>query len=167
MHYKFQNCILYYSLLLFLQLQTVWTSPLQAMVRCRWPQLPWDHWPHTLVTMAMCWWVLPSVCVRIMALGVKMSLCVRVSNRMTVSPLLSVLSFLLSSVVDCGSLSHPTNGLVMFSMSTFGAMATYMCDEGFNLIGNSTQLCLANGSWEGTVPTCQSKIYCIHAYGYT
>ena len=72
-----------------------------------------------------------------------------------------------SSVVDCGSLSNPTNGLVIFSMSNLGALATYMCDEGFNLIGNSTRLCLANGLWEGTVPACQSKIYYVHVYGYT
>ena len=61
-------------------------------------------------------------------------------------------------VVDCDSLPNPTNGSVIFSMSTFGAMATYMCDEGFDLIGNSTRLCLANGSWEGTAPTCQSEL---------
>ena len=43
-------------------------------------------------------------------------------------------------------------------MSTFGAMATYTCDEGFNLIGNSTRLCQADGSWKGTDPTCQSEL---------
>ena len=64
------------------------------------------------------------------------------------------------SVVDCGTLSNPSNGSVMFSMSTFGAMARYMCDEGLNPIGSSTRLCQADGSWEGVAPTCQSE-WCV------
>ena len=37
-----------------------------------------------------------------------------------------------------------------------------MCDEGFNLTGNNTRLCLANGSWGGTNSTCESELTDMH-----
>ena len=82
----------------------------------------------------------------------------RVSCHMVVefSVLKESLSF---SVSTCGTLLHPNNGFVVYSMSTFGATATYLCNEGFDLIGNSTRQCQSNGLWEGVAPVCQSKLF--------
>ena len=63
-------------------------------------------------------------------------------------------------VYDCGSLNNPTNGSVEFNLTTFGAIAVFSCDTGYNLTGNDGQdyrECLFGG-WSGQDPTCQSKL---------
>ena len=37
---------------------------------------------------------------------------------------------------------------------TLGSIATYMCDDGYVLTGNSTRTCQADGTWSGDSPTC-------------
>ena len=58
--------------------------------------------------------------------------------------------------VDCGSLTDPANGQVSHTAGTrFGQTATYSCNTGYNLVGDSTRTCQATGNWSGSVPTCQ------------
>ena len=58
--------------------------------------------------------------------------------------------------MDCGSLTDPANGQVdLTSGITFGQTATYSCNTGYNLVGNSTRTCQATAVWTGSVPTCQ------------
>ena len=59
--------------------------------------------------------------------------------------------------VDCGSLSHPDNGQVVLSATTFGSIAIYICDNGFNLIGDMQRTCQENEDWSGSEPTCERK----------
>ena len=59
--------------------------------------------------------------------------------------------------VDCGSLSDPGNGIVDASNTTFMNTATYTCNTGYNLASDTTRTCQANGTWSGTVPTCDRK----------
>ena len=66
---------------------------------------------------------------------------------------------LLSIVADCGALSNPANGQVNTSGTTFGQTATYSCNTGYNLVGDSTRMCQANGDWSGSAPTCQSILH--------
>jgi len=40
----------------------------------------------------------------------------------------------------------------------FGETATYICDTGFTLMGDTTQTCQATGLWSGNAPTCQSML---------
>ena len=61
-------------------------------------------------------------------------------------------------VVSCGSLSSPTNGSITITEVTFGALANFTCDEGFNLIGSSSRQCLANGNWSGNDTSCESML---------
>ena len=61
-------------------------------------------------------------------------------------------------VVSCGSLSSPTNGSVTITEVTFGALANFTCDEGFNLIGSSSRQCQANGNWSGNDTSCESML---------
>ena len=62
-------------------------------------------------------------------------------------------------VVDCGNLTAPDNGSVtLTSGTTFGQTVTYSCNTGFNLVGDSTRTCQANGDWSGSAPTCQGML---------
>ena len=63
---------------------------------------------------------------------------------------------LLSIVVDCGALSDPANGQVSHTAgTTFGQTATYSCNTGYNLVGDSTRTCEATENWSGSAPTCE------------
>ena len=67
--------------------------------------------------------------------------------------------FLTLTVVDCGNLTDPVNGSVTHtSGTTFGQTATYSCNTGYNLVGDSTRTCQATGVWSGSEPTCQSML---------
>ena len=61
--------------------------------------------------------------------------------------------------MECGTLNATTNGQVNHSAgTTFGQTATYSCDIGYTLEGNSTRTCQANGMWSGSEPTCQGVL---------
>ncbi|XP_078581987.1 sushi, von Willebrand factor type A, EGF and pentraxin domain-containing protein 1-like [Branchiostoma floridae x Branchiostoma japonicum] len=36
-------------------------------------------------------------------------------------------------------------------------MATFTCDTGYNLVGESTRTCKADGTWDGSQPTCEAR----------
>ncbi|XP_064386426.1 latrophilin-like protein LAT-2 isoform X1 [Halichondria panicea] len=56
--------------------------------------------------------------------------------------------------VDCGPLTGPSNGLVTVTITTFRGTAVYTCNNGYNLTGDMTRTCQANGTWTGTVQIC-------------
>ena len=61
-------------------------------------------------------------------------------------------SFVMNCIlVDCGELSHPTNGQV----TILRFIATYKCDLGYTLVGDDSQTCLINGAWSDSPPLCQ------------
>ena len=63
------------------------------------------------------------------------------------------------AVVDCSTLNAPANGQVSHTAgTTFGQMATYSCDVGYNLVGDSNHTCRATGVWSGCAPTCQGML---------
>ena len=65
----------------------------------------------------------------------------------------------LSPVVDCGLLMNPDNGMVETPQgTTFGQEATYTCNSTYDLVGDGTRTCLADGVWSGTDPTCGKLI---------
>ena len=72
--------------------------------------------------------------------------------------------FLLSTAVDCGTLPDPVNGQVNTTGTTLGQTATYSCNRGYNLVGDSTRTCQATGAWSGSAPTCQSTYVVIEWY---
>ena len=72
-------------------------------------------------------------------------------------------AFLLSTAMDCGALPNPANGLVNNTNgTTFGQTATYSCNTGYNLVGNSTRMCQATGVWSGSAPTCERMLLVSH-----
>ena len=84
---------------------------------------------------------------------------------------LYIQSYLLTAE-DCGTLTHPTNGQVSYTAgTTYQQTATYSCDPGYNLVGDSTRICHATGMWSGNAPTCHGMLLleleyyaCIHRY---
>ena len=59
--------------------------------------------------------------------------------------------------MDCGNLTDPANGSVNHTAGTgLGQTATYSCNTGYNLVGDSTRTCQATRIWSGNAPTCQS-----------
>ncbi|XP_060561266.1 sushi, von Willebrand factor type A, EGF and pentraxin domain-containing protein 1-like [Ruditapes philippinarum] len=59
---------------------------------------------------------------------------------------------------DCHSPKMPINGKAMaINGTTYLSIARYVCDKGFDLHGSDTRICQANGTWNGTIPTCNIK----------
>ena len=65
-------------------------------------------------------------------------------------------SVFLLTAVDCDPLNNPSNHHVDHTAGTApGQTATYSCNTGYDLLGDSTRTCQATGTWSGTAPTCQ------------
>ena len=68
--------------------------------------------------------------------------------------------FSLATAVNCGPLTDPANGSVTHTAGTdVGQTATYSCNRGYNLVGDSTRTCQARGNWSGSAPTCQGVYF--------
>lgn len=64
-------------------------------------------------------------------------------------------------LIDCGyPESSAFNGTVDFFNTTVGSLATYHCEVGYKLVGEAQHICLTNGTWSGTVPTCVAITHC-------
>ena len=62
-------------------------------------------------------------------------------------------------IVDgCGPLPPPDNGNVDVPITTVGSVATYSCDNGFLVSGNSQRICQMDGFWSGSAPTCSGTL---------
>ena len=59
--------------------------------------------------------------------------------------------------IRCPDLEDPTNGAVLIEGEGEGALATYTCISGFQLSGEGTLECTADGEWVPSPPTCESK----------
>ena len=67
--------------------------------------------------------------------------------------------YLLLTDMNCSTLTDPTNGQISYTAgATFGQTATYSCNAGYNLVGDSTRICHATGVWSGSEPTCQGML---------
>ena len=66
---------------------------------------------------------------------------------------------LILTAVDCGNLTDPDNGSVTHTVGTaFRQTATYSCNTGYELVGDSNRTCQATGNWSGSAPTCQGML---------
>ena len=75
--------------------------------------------------------------------------------------------------MNCGTLTNPANGQVSHTAgTTFERTATYSCDTGYILVGDSTRMCQVAGLWSGNAPTCQGELLiscnsrCVRLYNY-
>ena len=60
-------------------------------------------------------------------------------------------------VIDCRE--HPSflNGKVHVMNTTYQSRVNFTCDDGYDLVGVSYAVCLANGTWSDEIPRCISK----------
>ena len=61
----------------------------------------------------------------------------------------------------CDPLDDIVNGQVMLPIRTQGSLASYSCETGYNLIGNSSRMCqmITDGlEWSDEEPICQSEL---------
>ena len=70
--------------------------------------------------------------------------------------------------ITCEVLPDIANGTISYDMTSIyvlGAVATYMCDNGFYLEGEAQRTCTSrnriSGVFDGKEPTCICKEYCI------
>ena len=60
-----------------------------------------------------------------------------------------------STAIMCPTLPDPLNGTVTWTSLTPGSIATYTCDEGFELTGEGNRTCQNDGTWSDDPPTCE------------
>ena len=60
-------------------------------------------------------------------------------------------------IISCGEPDNVQNGKYSGNTHTYSSIILYSCNEGYEIIGNSTAVCLANKSWN-SVPTCKQVI---------
>jgi CUB/sushi domain-containing protein len=56
--------------------------------------------------------------------------------------------------VDCGDFNSLVNGRVSVINTTYQSRVNFTCQDGYNLIGSSSAVCLVNGSWSNPTPVC-------------
>ena len=66
----------------------------------------------------------------------------------------------------CEALDPPTYGSVT-NNTAVNSQAIYTCSSGFALVGQSSRICQANGTWSGEEPLCEFDLHgCgLHYYG--
>ena len=60
--------------------------------------------------------------------------------------------------IMCPALLDPINGAVTWTSLTEGGVATYVCDDGFELEGSMTRTCESSGMWSGVEPMCRGML---------
>ncbi|XP_064397072.1 CUB and sushi domain-containing protein 3-like isoform X2 [Halichondria panicea] len=60
------------------------------------------------------------------------------------------------TIVNCSILTPPLLGAVVLNQTSFGAVAVYACLRGYQLLGNSSRTCQANGQWSSRAPLCKA-----------
>ncbi|XP_038072987.1 sushi domain-containing protein 2-like [Patiria miniata] len=59
--------------------------------------------------------------------------------------------------VICGSVADATNGRKEVSRGSVGGVASFTCDDGYTLQGESELVCQENGQWSDEVPICEAS----------
>ena len=60
--------------------------------------------------------------------------------------------------VTCPVPKEPIDGSVTYNTTAVNDVASYVCDDGFDLHGEMTGTCLLSGNWNGAVPDCQKRV---------
>ena len=67
------------------------------------------------------------------------------------------------STTECPVLNDPANGMVTWTSLTTGGVATYVCDAGFELVGDEMRDCQSNSQWSGEAPICRRRFILSHS----
>ena len=63
----------------------------------------------------------------------------------------------LFTVYDCEFPAALADGTISAPVTTWNAVATYECNQGYDLDGTATRTCQHGGQWSGEAATCESK----------
>ncbi|XP_070554203.1 protein mesh-like [Ptychodera flava] len=58
-------------------------------------------------------------------------------------------------IATCPPLVIPNNGTINSTGNTYLSVATFSCNDGYNLHGSSVRTCTADGSWDGQSVSCK------------
>ena len=73
--------------------------------------------------------------------------------------IVNILLYRVLTDMNCSTLTEPANGQISYTAgATFGQTATYSCNAGYILVGDSTRTCQPTGVWSGSAPTCQGML---------
>ena len=61
---------------------------------------------------------------------------------------------LVCELTNCGNPGSPTNGQAINNIFTFGSSVEFQCNTGYELTGNTSTFCHANGEWNASLPYC-------------
>ncbi|XP_003391963.3 PREDICTED: CUB and sushi domain-containing protein 1-like, partial [Amphimedon queenslandica] len=56
--------------------------------------------------------------------------------------------------VNCGDPGTPDDGSKSSNVYTYNSVVSFQCNSGYSLSGSVSLICLSNGSWNGSVPSC-------------
>ena len=59
-------------------------------------------------------------------------------------------------------LADPTHGAVSFTGTSFGDIASFSCNSGYEIVGVANLSCGYDGSWSDNPATCRGKFNVIH-----
>ena len=85
-------------------------------------------------------------------------LIIHCNNVMNVVEGLSHMYMSPSPALSCRSLSNPINGRVIWTNLTVGGVATYVCDDAYELVGNMTRICQGYDTWSQEEPVCSGML---------
>ena len=61
-------------------------------------------------------------------------------------------------VINCGDPGLPPNAARIFSQTTFNSIVMYTCNTNYMLSGEAMRICQADGTWSGSLPTCEGEL---------
>lgn len=61
----------------------------------------------------------------------------------------------------CPNINAPENGIILSTKKMFhyGDVVSFLCDFAHVMVGSPTILCTSNGVWNGSVPSCECKLF--------
>ena len=84
-----------------------------------------------------------------------------------------LLSLHIYAVINCGGLTDPEDGQIMFTPGVvatidtgFNATATYSCSVGYDLSGGGIRTCQSDGQWDGVEIVCLRKFFTFHVINF-
>ena len=67
---------------------------------------------------------------------------------------------LFSVAVNCGPLKKPDHGDIIEQVGfTFGKRIVFRCNRGYEMKGSRERRCQNDGTWSGSVTTCERKFF--------
>ncbi len=70
----------------------------------------------------------------------------------------SVIHLSCLSEIDCGRPPTVTNARASYNSTQLWAIATYSCNDGYEMEGQNTTQCTNNSIWASTLPACLRKL---------